>query len=198
METPVKRKDIPPQRREQILRAATELFSQGGYHGVTVDAIAQKAGISKGNLYWYFKSKQEIFQLLFDDIGARLFTPFLEIMLSDSPAQDRLKAFATATMDGAENNPEAIALIMQIIAQPELRELLSSEYSTLMTPFIDSMTPLFTELGERNPEGSAILYAMILDYIMLLPVLSPEAYDREKLMAALEEKFFGQGREKNG
>ncbi len=190
METPVKRKDIPPQRREDILRAAIELFSQSGYHGVTVDAIAQKAGISKGNLYWYFKSKQEIFQLLFEDIGALLFTPFLEIMLSDAPARDKLKGFATTTMDGAENNPEAMALIMQIVAQPELRELLSSEYSMLMTPFIDFMTPLFMELGERNPEGSAMLYAMMLDYIMLLPVIGPETYDREKLMAALEDKFF--------
>ena len=193
METQIKRKDIPPQRREQILRAATELFSQGGYHGVTVDAIAQKAGISKGNLYWYFKSKQEIFQLLFEDIGARLFTPFLEVMLSDAPARDKLKAFAAATMDGAESDPEALALILQILAQPELRELLTSEWSMLMIPFIDFMKPLFTEIGDKNPEGSAMLYAMILDYIMLLPVLGPEAYDRQKLMAALEDKFFSQG-----
>jgi len=192
METPIKRKDIPPQRREQILRAAIELFSHGGYHGVTVDAIAHKAGISKGNLYWYFKSKQEIFQLLFEDIGERLFTPFLEIMLNDAPARDKLKAFANATFDGAESAPEALALVIQIIAQPELRELLTSEWSMLMIPFIEFMEPLFAEIGDKNPRGSAILYAMILDYIMLLPILGPEAYDREQLLAALEEKFFSQ------
>ncbi|MCJ7521327.1 MAG: TetR/AcrR family transcriptional regulator, partial [Dehalococcoidia bacterium] len=61
METPVRRKNIPPQRRQQIFEAAAELFSHSGYHGVTVDAIARRAGISKGNLYWYFNSKREIF-----------------------------------------------------------------------------------------------------------------------------------------
>jgi AcrR family transcriptional regulator len=190
----VSRKEIPPKRRRQILNAATELFSQGGYHGVTVDAIAQRAGISKGNLYWYFKSKQEILQLLFDDVGIRLFWPFVEIMESDRPPRDRLLAFAERSLDSAEKNPEALQLMWQIATQPELRELLSSEFSLWMTPFIDYLKPLFAELGEANPESTAMLYALTLDSLMFLAVIGQDLYDREKLLAALREKFIDCGR----
>ena len=190
----VSRKDIPPQRRRQILNAATELFSQGGYHGVTVDAIAQRAGISKGNLYWYFKSKQEILQLLFDDVGIRLFWPFVEIMESDRSPRDKLLAFAECSLDSAESNPEALQLMWQIATQPELRELLSSEYSLWMTPFIDYLTPLFAELGDANPESTAMLYAFTLDSLMFLAVIGQDLYHREKLLAALRDKFIDCGR----
>jgi AcrR family transcriptional regulator len=196
MELPASRKDIPPQRRRQILDAAIELFSHSGYHGVTVDAIAQRAGISKGNLYWYFKSKQEIFQLLFDDIGIRLFWPFVQIMESDRSPRDKLLAFAECSLDSAEENPEALKLMWQIATQPELRELLSYEYSLWIIPFIDYLTPLFDEVGERNPESTAMLYAFTLDSLMFLAVIGQDVYERKKLLAALKEKFIDSRREK--
>jgi AcrR family transcriptional regulator len=198
MEEPIKRKDIPPQRREQVLAAARELFSHGGYYGVTVEAIAEKAGISKGNLYWYFKSKREIFQLLFDDIGERLFAPFAEVMESDAPPREKLRAFASCSLDSAEANKEAIYLMWQIAAQPELQELLTTEYSMMLDPFIDYLTPLFTEIGERNPENTAMLYAFTLDTLAFVAVVGPEFFNRDRMMAALEEKFIGSGREKDG
>jgi len=47
-------------RREQILEAALKLFISKGYENSTVDEIANEAGLSKGSIYWYFKSKLEI------------------------------------------------------------------------------------------------------------------------------------------
>jgi AcrR family transcriptional regulator len=47
-------------RREQILDAAVRLFVTNGYESSTVDDIAREAGLSKGSIYWYFKSKLEI------------------------------------------------------------------------------------------------------------------------------------------
>jgi len=196
-EAPVRRKDIPPQRRRQILNAAAELFAHGGYHGVTVDAIAQHAGISKGNLYWYFKSKQEIFQLLFDDIAVQLFMPFVDIMESDRSPPEKLRSFATSSLDAAEVNPEAMQLMWQIASQPELKELLSSEYSLWMMPFIDYLTPLFAAIGEENPQSTAMLYAFTLDAIMFLVVIGSDFYNKEKLLAALEDKFIESGRKKD-
>ena len=189
METPVKRKYIPPQRRRQILAAAMELFSHSGYHGVTVDAIAQRAGISKGNLYWYFKSKQEIFQLHFDHVVEVLFTPVVKIMESDMLPREKLRALAQSYLDSAEANPKAVHLMWQIATQPELKDLLSSEYQLWINPFIDYLTPLFAEIGEKEPEGVAMLYAFTLDALMFLVIIGPGIYDREKLMAALEQKF---------
>jgi AcrR family transcriptional regulator len=47
-------------RRQQILESAIKCISRHGYHQTTMDDIASEAGLSKGALYWYFKSKDEI------------------------------------------------------------------------------------------------------------------------------------------
>jgi AcrR family transcriptional regulator len=47
-------------RRDQILEAAAKLFVAQGYENSTVDQIAKEAGLSKGSIYWYFKSKLDI------------------------------------------------------------------------------------------------------------------------------------------
>jgi len=197
METPTRRKDIPPQRRVQILAAAAELFSHGGYQGVTVDAIARRAGISKGNLYWYFRSKREIFQLLFDDIFERFVPPVQKIIESDEPPRQKLRALTRTLFEIAEANPEAIYLILQIAGQTELREMVSSEYSQLMRRYIDFATPLFAAMGEEQPEDTAVVYVAILDALMALVVMGPDIYDRERIMAVLEERFISFGREKD-
>ena len=44
-------------RRDEILRAATDLFSEKGYHEVTMEEIAEEMGVSKGTIYNYFSSK---------------------------------------------------------------------------------------------------------------------------------------------
>ncbi|MBI3584916.1 MAG: TetR/AcrR family transcriptional regulator [Nitrospinae bacterium] len=47
-------------RKQQILESAIRCISRQGYHQTTMDDIASEAGLSKGALYWYFKSKDEI------------------------------------------------------------------------------------------------------------------------------------------
>lgn len=52
-------------RTERILRAALDVFSEQGYTGATMDAIAARAGLSKPTLYSYFDGKAQIFSAMF-------------------------------------------------------------------------------------------------------------------------------------
>jgi len=197
MGSPVKRKDILLQRRREILAAAADLFSRGGYHGVTMDAIAQRARVSKGNLYWYFGSKQEMFQLLFEDIVQTLVGPLVDIMESEWSPRQKLRALASACLDAAEANPEAVRLLWRIAIQPELGELLSAQYSKRIGPFIDYLKPIFTALGDDDPDATAMLYAVSLDALMALAVIGGDIYDRAKLMSVIEKVFMNFGEEKD-
>ena len=47
-------------KREQLLQAAVALFSRKGFHGVGIDAISEKASVTKKTLYHHFKSKEEL------------------------------------------------------------------------------------------------------------------------------------------
>ena len=52
----------PEARPEEILSAALEVFGEVGFAEAKLDDVAQKAGISKGTLYLYFDSKEELFR----------------------------------------------------------------------------------------------------------------------------------------
>jgi AcrR family transcriptional regulator len=54
-------------RRQELLEAALVCFSKKGYHGTTIDDITREAGITKGGLYWHFKSKWDIFRAILDE-----------------------------------------------------------------------------------------------------------------------------------
>src|SRR5262249_61464409 len=53
-------KPTPQARRQTILEAAITVFAQHGFDAATTDDIARAAGLSKGGLYWHFKSKDDI------------------------------------------------------------------------------------------------------------------------------------------
>jgi AcrR family transcriptional regulator len=47
-------------RKQEILAAATAVFAQKGFNGASMDDIVQESGLSKGGVYWHFKSKDDI------------------------------------------------------------------------------------------------------------------------------------------
>ncbi len=65
-------------RRAQILGAAKRCFARKGYHETKVDDIVREAGLSKGALYWYFKSKEELLDALCDSFVKETQEDFLK------------------------------------------------------------------------------------------------------------------------
>lgn len=85
------------ERRQAILKAATEVFRQEGYVRASMDNIARKVGGSKATLYGYFKSKEELFEAAMQDAvesAVKRILPLLYIESQD--LQDTLEHFAEA------------------------------------------------------------------------------------------------------
>jgi len=53
------RPDVSEERKNQILDAAGKVFARLGFQKTRMDDIVEESGLSKGTLYWYFKSKDE-------------------------------------------------------------------------------------------------------------------------------------------
>ncbi len=70
--TPVKDPDLVRVRRDQIVKAATRLFSDKGYHGTTTREIARESGLGTGTLYEYVSSKEDILYLVCDMIHSEV------------------------------------------------------------------------------------------------------------------------------
>lgn len=61
-----------PERRQQILTAARDVFARRGYHAAKIDDIVALAGIARGTFYLYFEDKRAIFEEIVDRTIARL------------------------------------------------------------------------------------------------------------------------------
>jgi AcrR family transcriptional regulator len=77
-------------RRDDLTREAARLFAERGFHGTSMDALAQALGVQKGSLYSLTGSKQE---LLFETMreGARSFHAALDAVPEDAPAVERIR-----------------------------------------------------------------------------------------------------------
>jgi AcrR family transcriptional regulator len=71
-------------RREQVLAAALEVFSQRGYSDTAVDEVARASETSKGGLYFHFPSKQSLFTALLDEASKELISHVEEAMAAES------------------------------------------------------------------------------------------------------------------
>jgi AcrR family transcriptional regulator len=60
----------PNDVKENIIRESTRLFLASGFHGTSVKEITEAAGIGRGTLYWYFKSKDEILESIIRSFDA--------------------------------------------------------------------------------------------------------------------------------
>lgn len=59
-------------RREQILDVAVQVFGQHGFHGASMNDVAEAAGVTKPVLYQHFDSKQDLYLALLEDVGHRM------------------------------------------------------------------------------------------------------------------------------
>jgi len=79
-------------KRDAILRAAWGLIRHYGYGKTTIDDIAGKAGVGKGTVYLYFRSKTDIMLSLTDLTNERITSELEKIASGKKPPEDRLRA----------------------------------------------------------------------------------------------------------
>jgi TetR/AcrR family transcriptional regulator, repressor for uid operon len=80
---PIGRRITDPDRRLRILGAAERAFVGNGFHATTMQHVADEAGMSAGNLYRYFPSKEAIVEGLCELDQAELAAAFAELMADD-------------------------------------------------------------------------------------------------------------------
>lgn len=150
-EAPGKREQMREERRKQILASALTVFSQKGFHAANVSDIAADAGVSQGTIYWYFSSKQELFdatiEAFFSGFGAEL----TAASQGSSTAADKLRALARSMDDFVENAQQVFAAFLGYWASSEDRQEAAQFWIELLRQYVDGMVRIIEE-GVRNSE----------------------------------------------
>ncbi len=90
-EKPVRRNRRFTERRLEILRSAAAAFTRNGFAGATMEEIAEQAEMAKGNLYYYFPSKQELLFFCQDYSLTRLNEQADAVVKSKQPVERKLR-----------------------------------------------------------------------------------------------------------
>jgi TetR/AcrR family transcriptional regulator len=109
-----------------ILEAALDLFSRFGFRGTTLDQIAERAEMSKPNLLYYFKSKDDIYEAVLEKTLAEWLAPLTGLDPNGEPIEE-LRKYVAAKIALSERNPKASRLFANEILQgaPGLAGVLS-------------------------------------------------------------------------
>lgn len=93
------------ERMSEIKNAAIRVYALKGYLGTQMDDIAKEAGLAKGLLYYYFKSKTELFKFVFKELMDRAFKS-TELMLSEENSlRHSLESFIQAFLSASFERP---------------------------------------------------------------------------------------------
>lgn len=130
---PKRRTRIQTEKREIILEAALEAFSQHGYRGATIDQIAEAAGMSKPNLLYYFRSKEDIHVTLMQRLLETWLAPLKELDDIGDPLAE-LSAYIRRKLEIARDYPRESRLFANEILQgaPRIMPMIEGELKSLV------------------------------------------------------------------
>ncbi|MCB1462576.1 MAG: TetR/AcrR family transcriptional regulator [Nitratireductor sp.] len=111
-----RRTRIQEENEERILEAALEVFSTHGFRGATIDQIAEAAGMSKPNLLYYFRTKEDMHRLLMDRLLETWLAPLKEMKPQGDPLAE-IRSYIRRKLEMARDFPRESRLFANEILQ---------------------------------------------------------------------------------
>jgi len=181
-------KEIRKTTREKILSVALELFAKKGYHAASISQIAKKAKISKGLMYNYFASKEQ----LLDEIVQEGFNSLAEMKYEGKRGIDpekQLEEFIDAILDNLYSNFSYWQLYLALLIHPEIQKKFEKKMQKFRDEFIKTVASLFRKLKVKNPELEAFLLGTFFDGLVLNFMVAEDLFPIKKIKKALIRKY---------
>lgn len=174
-----------PQRgKQQLLDSATRLFATQGYFSTTIEQITDDAGVSKGLVYNYFASKEDLLVGLIEattvrmEAVARTFDP-------DESLHDALPKFLASFFSYLKSEKQFLTLQLQLMLTPELKPVVHKAQQARADLLLKCLTDWFRRAGVRKPKSKARLFLAMLDGIALHYLCIYEKYPLDTLTPEL-------------
>jgi len=193
-ETRATRKEATQAR---ILRASMDLFATRGFEATSISAIAARAGVSRGAVFWHFGSKAALFK----EACVRFFVPFWREFEKDleGPPRERVFEQLEAYEKFVATNRETIrAFVRWVLESQTMRESLRGELFALHGLFLRKVSAAIMLLTEDRAQAEAISLGLVshLAGNLLFELLDPDAAlgdRRRESLRAVAERMLPEG-----
>jgi AcrR family transcriptional regulator len=133
---------------EKIFLAATEVFAEKGMTGARMQDIADRAGINKSLLHYYYRSKDKLFKAVFDKLAETMFRKFSSILAKEIPFEEKIAYFFSEHISFLQKNPNLpLFIITEVARDPELlnKYISSVNFQTIGETVKPDLNPGITE-----------------------------------------------------
>ncbi len=176
-----------PQMESAIMDVARKLFLEQGFEGVTMRALSGAVGITPGNLYVYFRGKDDLYFAVFIERNAVRLERIFSEMEKGGTARERIERYARAYIEWAHDNPREMRFELHYqhkgMGEENLSPSLAERFDLQREPYHRRFCEVFEQglaNGEFNydmPTGRVISYFTFTLRTMLNEVVVLKYYD---------------------
>jgi len=191
------RPNVTDERTSQIINAAEDVFTKKGFDEARMDDIAEQTGLSKGTLYNYFKSKDDLIIAILDRIFQREFRVFESIDLANMSATDAIWSFAETTSKDVKMMMRLLPITYEFMGLAFRNKLVQKAFKTYFNHYMDILIPIIQhgiDVGEFRPADAkevalamgAIMEGTLLLWVYDKTLVDPETHIRSGMKLLLE------------
>jgi AcrR family transcriptional regulator len=139
------RPDVSEERKDQIIAAATKVFTKHGFANARMDDIVAESGLSKGALYWYFDSKDAIIVSILDQIFDYETTHVRAILDLEDSAKAKLEVFVDTTIKDIEKMKPLMPIFFEFWSLSVRKKTINQAMKRYYQNFLDLIEPIIRQ-----------------------------------------------------
>lgn len=181
--------------RERIIASAARVFAHKGFQRASLDEVAAAAGVTKGAIYWHFKSKNDLFFAMLDSRLRQDTAPLLgdlqHLIEGGGDPRVALAAMFADSMARCTADPDWPRLYLECLSlsrDPDVRERLSAFYDEVWAVsrgFSSQFQAHGLTHADIDPQVAAVFWTALFDGLVLAWHIKGEALDLDRLLPAL-------------
>jgi len=190
-ESPRRRGDKRERTRRALIEAALQVIAEEGFAGASLEAIARRAGVTRGSIYSNFAGRDELMMSAIASQGMRLDREFGERLALKA----QMRRFAESLLDqfpaGARDGSLIIEYQLYAMSQPALRVQLAAAYKAMFATMTEALAAQYEgRLGIGAHALALAVQALTMGLVWQF-MLTPQEVRREDVVAAFEALAIG-------
>jgi AcrR family transcriptional regulator len=168
------RPDVSEERTDQILEAAEKVFVEKGFQKARMDDIADQSNLSKGALYWYFKSKDDIVIEIFDRIFSSEAADLEWLIASKDNASDRLLEYTDRVIKDVNRLLKFTPIAFEFLSLAFRNKFFRKAFKRYLSAHMDILVPIIQqgissgEFRNIDPKEAAITVSAVFEGTLAL------------------------------
>lgn len=181
---------IRKEKMQVIEKAAIEVFAENGYHASSISLIAARAGISKGLIYNYYSSKEDLLKKVVFTTLEEMFQVFeFTGSMENLDFESVMHKMIDDGFDWVVQNRDFLKIYFGMILQPSVLSVVEKEMWEMAVPYFEKASIIFAAGGSDDPLGEIRYFNSMLDGIFLNYVLDPDSFPLQKIKQKVKDQY---------